>query len=51
MSKQLYTGQEVTVGKYGPPVVVVSVDGSRAVCFDLKTAKEVTYSTSLLYPI
>lgn len=46
---QLRPGQEVTVGRYGPKLMVLEVDGNVVICFDQKSARRTTYSASQLY--
>lgn len=46
---QFSRGQEVTYGRYGPPLLVVDVDAGRVTCVDPKTGQQNTYSAWSLY--
>lgn len=42
-------GQEVTVGRYGPKVMVIDIDEDLVTCWDTKSAKESRHHASNLY--
>lgn len=51
IDSDFYKGQNVSAGRYGPPLVVIEVKENQIVCWDMKAAVEKTYSPSQLYPL
>lgn len=46
---QFYQGQEVTVGRYGAKLYVLSCREGQVTCVDLETGLQRTYSAHELY--
>jgi len=48
---QLYRGQEVTVGRYGPKMYVLASTDGQVTCVDHKTGAQATYPAHRLYKL
>ena len=48
---QFSRGQEVTVGRYGPRLLVIDADDGKVTCVDSKTGQQVTHGARQLYRV